>query len=174
MAGANQNKDEQWSKLEGNKIKVNVDGAIFQSNGSYGIGVVARDKNGQLIEAFTALRVGNVQPAIVESFGVKKSLSWIKGKNWSNVVIEADSIVSVQAFFSSVFMPSVFGLLISDCKRLLNCLVDVSVSLVSRSANKTGHCLACGSCYWSNRIFNVSNVPSVIHPSIMVVLAIIS
>ncbi|XP_060959571.1 uncharacterized protein LOC133030706 [Cannabis sativa] len=155
----NHHKEEHWSKPEANKIKVNVDGAIFQSMGSYGVGIVARDSNGQLIEASTILRVGNVQSTTVEAFGIKEALSWIKGKQWSNVVVETDSLVSVHALSSSVFMPSVFGLLISDCKRLLDCLCDVSVTFVSRSANKTAHCLARGSCYWSDCIFNVCKYP---------------
>ncbi|KAM6547829.1 hypothetical protein CsatB_019505 [Cannabis sativa] len=170
----NHHKEEHWSQPEANKIKVNVEGAIFQSTGSYGVGIVARDSNGQLIEASTILRVGNVQSTTVEAFGIKEALSWIKGKQWSNVVVETDSLVSVQALSSSVFMPSVFGLLISDCKRLLDCLCDVSVTFVSRSANKTAHCLARGSCYWSDCIFNVSNIPNVVHSSIMADLAIIS
>ncbi|XP_060962217.1 uncharacterized protein LOC115711062 [Cannabis sativa] len=167
-------KEEHWSKPEANKIKVNVDGAIFQSIGSYGVGIVARNSNGHLIEATTTLRLGNVQSTTIEAFGIKEALSWIKDKDWSNVVVETDSLVSVQALSSLVFMPSVFCLLISDCKRLLNCLCDVSVTFVSRSANKTAHCLARGSCYWSDCIFNVINIPSAVHSSIMADLAIIS
>uniref|UniRef100_A0A803NIV3 RNase H type-1 domain-containing protein n=1 Tax=Cannabis sativa TaxID=3483 RepID=A0A803NIV3_CANSA len=174
VPAATKNKEEHWIKPEINKIKVNVDGAIFHSNGSHGIGAVARDSDGQLIEAFTALKCGVVQPAAVEAFGIKEALSWIKSKGWSNVIVETDSIVSVQALSSSLFMLSIFGLLISDCKSLLNCLVNVCVSFVPRSANRTTHCLARGSCYWSDRIFNVSNVPNAVHSAIMADLAIIS
>uniref|UniRef100_A0A803PG17 RNase H type-1 domain-containing protein n=1 Tax=Cannabis sativa TaxID=3483 RepID=A0A803PG17_CANSA len=94
----NHHKEEHWSKPEANKIKVNVDGAIFQSTGSYGVGIVARDSNGQLIEASTILRVGNVQSTTVEAFGIKEALSWIKGKQWSNVVVEARFLVSSSSF----------------------------------------------------------------------------
>ncbi|KAM6587643.1 hypothetical protein CsatA_010248 [Cannabis sativa] len=174
VPAATKHKEEHWFKPEINKIKVNVDGAIFHSNGFHGIGAVARDSDGQLIEAFTTLKCGVVQPATVEAFGIKEALSWIKSKGWSNVIVETDSIVSVQALSSSLVMPSIFGLLISDCKSLLNCLVNVCVSFVPRSANRTAHCLARGSCYWSDRIFNVSNVPNAIHSAIMADLAIIS
>lgn len=61
-------------------------------------------------------KVGNVEPEISETTGIKEALSWIYRHSWSNVVMETDSVVCVQAINSNMFMPSQFGLLIQDCR----------------------------------------------------------
>ncbi|XP_060973916.1 uncharacterized protein LOC133039117 [Cannabis sativa] len=81
LTGANEGR-EQWSKPVSNKIKVNVDGAIFASEGWYAAGGVARDCHGHLVEAFFISKPGCLEATEVEAFGIKEALSWIKGKNW--------------------------------------------------------------------------------------------
>ncbi|XP_030497977.2 uncharacterized protein LOC115713630 [Cannabis sativa] len=154
---------EHWIAPEMNWVKVNVDGAIFASTQSYGVGGIARGSDGRLIEAFCLHKADCVQPSLVEAIGVKEALSWIKEKGWQRIILEADSLVVVQALESNVEMQSVFGSVIVDCINLLNSLVNVYVRFVKRSANNTAHCLARGACYWSDCIFVSSNVPSAIN-----------
>ena len=64
---------EHWTPPVQNQIKVNVDGAIFASEGRYGFGCVARDSNGQVLSAFHKDFVGCVQPEIAEVIGIKEA-----------------------------------------------------------------------------------------------------
>ncbi|XP_060964977.1 uncharacterized protein LOC133033944 [Cannabis sativa] len=67
------NVTEHWKKPMLNKVKVNVDGAIFQAENKFGFGCIARDHNGQLIEAISGSRVGLVQPLkFLKYLGSKK------------------------------------------------------------------------------------------------------
>uniref|UniRef100_A0A803NJ40 RNase H type-1 domain-containing protein n=1 Tax=Cannabis sativa TaxID=3483 RepID=A0A803NJ40_CANSA len=72
------NGSEQWRKSKVHKVKVNVDGAIFTTKHRFGFGSVARDPDGNLIEAISSSRCGSVQPKIAELIRVKEDLSWIK------------------------------------------------------------------------------------------------
>ena len=139
--------NEHWTPPVQNQIKVNVDGAIFASEGRYGIGCVARDYNGQVLNAFYKDFVGCVQPEITEVIGIKEALSWIASSPWSDVIIESDSLVSVQAILSHCFLPSQFGFIVSDCKSMLAQLSSTSIVCIKRSANKAAHCLARASCF---------------------------
>ncbi|KAM6590183.1 hypothetical protein CsatA_012788 [Cannabis sativa] len=65
---------EHWVKPVMGKIKVNVDGAIFASDGRFGAAGVARDSQGRFIEGFTVLRVGCVDSAVAELVAVCRSL----------------------------------------------------------------------------------------------------
>uniref|UniRef100_A0A803P1U0 Proliferating cell nuclear antigen PCNA N-terminal domain-containing protein n=1 Tax=Cannabis sativa TaxID=3483 RepID=A0A803P1U0_CANSA len=58
---------------------------------------------------------GWAESAFVEALGIKKALSWIDSKGWGSVQLGTDSLVSVQAVFSSLNLPSPFGLVIQDC-----------------------------------------------------------
>ncbi|XP_060966242.1 uncharacterized protein LOC133034831 [Cannabis sativa] len=120
---------------------------INNEQNKFGFGCVARDTNGMLLEAISASRFGVVKPEIAETIGIKETLSWIERKQWSNVVIETDALVVVQAINSSILMPSQFGLLVGDCRALISSLNNVSLKFVKRSANRAAHCLARESCF---------------------------
>ncbi|XP_062099843.1 uncharacterized protein LOC133805695 [Humulus lupulus] len=59
--------NEHWNLPRYEIIKVNVDAAIFAPEGNFGVGCVARDSEGHLIEAFSSLKVGRVKPLEAEA-----------------------------------------------------------------------------------------------------------
>ncbi|XP_060974644.1 uncharacterized protein LOC133039726 [Cannabis sativa] len=151
---------EHWVKPVMGKIKVNVDGAIFASDGRFGAAGVARDYQGRFIEGFTVLRVGRVDSAMAELVGVKEALNWIKRKQWGPVEVETASLVVIQAVQSTVDIPSPFGLQVAACHSLMADLPLVTINFVKRSVNKAVHCLAHSSCLYPDRIFSEDNVPA--------------
>ncbi|XP_060959421.1 uncharacterized protein LOC133030635 [Cannabis sativa] len=69
---------ETWQKPVDMKLKVNVDAATFDSSGTYSFMCVARDANGDLVEAIIVCRAGNMSPKLAEAMGVREALSWVK------------------------------------------------------------------------------------------------
>uniref|UniRef100_A0A803NFE6 Reverse transcriptase domain-containing protein n=1 Tax=Cannabis sativa TaxID=3483 RepID=A0A803NFE6_CANSA len=124
---------EHWVSPIHNSVKINVDAALFESNHSFGFGMVLRDSRGVLVHGRTVLKQGDVNPALAEAMGVREALSWIKTLPLHQCVLETDSLVVVQAIRSSIDMISLFGLVIKDCKELLATLRNVSIYLVKRS-----------------------------------------
>uniref|UniRef100_A0A803NVG0 Reverse transcriptase domain-containing protein n=1 Tax=Cannabis sativa TaxID=3483 RepID=A0A803NVG0_CANSA len=102
---------EHWMKPMTHKFKINVDRAIFEAENCFGIGCVIRDQTARLVEAISVSKHGGVTPEIAEAIGVKEALSWIKKKALSDVEIETDSLVVVQAINGGVTMTSQFGAL---------------------------------------------------------------
>ncbi|KAM6557842.1 hypothetical protein CsatB_004861 [Cannabis sativa] len=78
----------RWCKPNVNTVKVNVDGAIFETQQKFRFGCIARDNHGKLMEARSESRWGCVLPEIAEVIGIKEALSWIKTKGWDKVVVE--------------------------------------------------------------------------------------
>ena len=95
-----------------------------------------------------------------EALGVREALSWIKRRQWSNVVVETDSLLVVQALRANMGMTSYFGNIIDDCKLLLRDLVSVSVYFVKRSANEAANALARSSSVLAERTLVRENFPS--------------
>ncbi|KAM6591280.1 hypothetical protein CsatA_013885 [Cannabis sativa] len=126
---------ERWTKPEANKIKINVDAALFPHDNSYGFRIVARDSSSNLIEAKTWYYGGVYDAEVVETMGVKEALSWIKSKNWSDVKTETNSMLTVQGICSNHSLNSIFGLIIHDCQILLSSLNNVRICFIRRSAN---------------------------------------
>ncbi|KAM6561714.1 hypothetical protein CsatA_030953 [Cannabis sativa] len=142
---------DTWQKPAATSIKINVDAAIFDSNGTYSFVCVARDASGQLVEAITCCRAGVVQPEMAEAMGVREALSWIKKKAWHGVVVESDCLSVIQAIRSNLPLLSYFGSVISDCKLLLEQIGDVSIYFIKRSANSVAHSFARASYFVADR-----------------------
>uniref|UniRef100_A0A803Q078 F-box domain-containing protein n=1 Tax=Cannabis sativa TaxID=3483 RepID=A0A803Q078_CANSA len=66
---------EQWVKPSIGMVKINVDGALFVAERAYGAGIVARNTDGHLVEAFAFYRHGEVQPFVAEVMRLKEALS---------------------------------------------------------------------------------------------------
>ncbi|XP_030502854.2 uncharacterized protein LOC115718027 [Cannabis sativa] len=148
---------ERWIKPETNTIKLNVDAAIFEKEEQYGFGIVARDHFGNCLEARAGCFGGVYSAAVIEALGIKEALSWIKTKNWDHVVVETDSLVTVQAIRSSQIMGSTFGLVIQDCRSALLSLPNVNLYFVKRSANRAAHYVARQSRFYAGG--SISNFP---------------
>ncbi|XP_060974183.1 uncharacterized protein LOC133039333 [Cannabis sativa] len=157
--GSSDDGAELWTKPETNTIKVNVDAAIFASENQYGYGMVARNDSGSLIDATAHCSNGDFTPEVVEIMGIKEALSWIKRKGWKHVVLESDSLVSIQAIRSSLPLCSIFGNLAQDCRSLLLSMPLIKICFVKQSANRLAHVVARMSRYLSGCNISVSNAP---------------
>ena len=79
-----------------------MDAATFKEFNASGIRMVARDDKGDLIQAKTICLYGMVSPVMAEFMAIKEALSWIEDTGWMNVIVESDSLVSVQVIRSKV------------------------------------------------------------------------
>ena len=59
-----------------NTIKVSVDAAMFSENDAYGIGLVARNSDGEVVHAQTWRYWGRTTPEFAEGLAIKEALSW--------------------------------------------------------------------------------------------------
>lgn len=80
-----------WVKPQGDTIKVSVDAAYFTEFSAFGIGVVARNSGGELVQAISRIFQGNAAPELAEVVAIREALSWLKDKAWTRVVLESDS-----------------------------------------------------------------------------------
>ncbi|KAM6557685.1 hypothetical protein CsatB_004704 [Cannabis sativa] len=152
---------DNWTKPVEGTIKINVDGATFEANNSYGTGFIVRDTNGAVMFATSLHSMGLSNAPFAEMISIKEALSWIKASDLTErISIETDCLTAVQALNCQLDMPSLFGAIVQECRSFLSLLSNVSICHVKRSANKAAHCLARGSCYWSGRHFNESTLPS--------------
>ena len=137
-----------------------MDAALFHNEHRYGYGVVARDHNGNFIEAKAAGFAGSITTEMAEVLGFKEALSWVKAKQWRKVILETDCIRVIQAMRSLTVLASTFRLIIEYCKKLVHEIANAEYYFVKRSANRVAHCLARQSCFMSDCIFTIRNAPS--------------
>lgn len=145
-----------------------MDGTIFKESNASGIGMVARDDKGDLIQAKIVCLHSVVSPVLAEIMAIKKALSWIADTSWRNVTVESDSLISVQAIRSKVSMLSPFGRVVMDCRNLIQRLFTISLCFIKRSANMSAHELARVSYSFSDWVFDRSSVPVGVNVSLKI------
>lgn len=120
----------RWVKPERETVTINTDTTLFDAEAKVGVGCVARDDQGKLLEAQVLLKSGHFRPEVAEAMGVKEALSWAKGKGWSNIRMETDCLLVAQASCSPLEMCSPFGVLIKECKSISKEFSDCEIYFV--------------------------------------------
>ncbi|KAL8106853.1 hypothetical protein AgCh_023591 [Apium graveolens] len=148
-----------WVNPQQNSVKVSVDTTVFEDIDAAGLGLVARDDKGVLLQAKTILWPSPVAPVLAEAMAVKEALSWIDGMQWPNVTLVSDCLVVIQVIRSKTPMRSQFGSIIEDCRSYLRRLNKISLYHVKRSANMVAHTLARESYNYPGRSFDRNSIP---------------
>lgn len=148
-----------WVKPQTESVKVTTDAAIFRDRGEYGYAMIARDANGELIEAKTCLHSGQIEPEVAEAMAVKEALSWMKHKKWQQGSIETDCMTVVQGVRSNVQMRSQFGIIVEDCRQQFKHQNKIGLYFIRRSANIVAHSFARAAYKYPDRVFDRRSVP---------------
>lgn len=130
-----------WQKLVFGSFKCNVEVAML-NNGSYGLGIIVRDANGLCCAGKLMVIPGMADPQLGEALSFREALSWAKNFNFFSFCIEIDCQVIIMDIHSSASLSSYFGLVINDCKALLQELPLVSFHFVKKPTNQVVHTIA--------------------------------
>ena len=133
---------QQWCPPELEHVKLNFDAVVFNSINMAGIGVIARNWNGAVIEAMSMPIPLSQTVNEMEALVCRKAVQFAKDLGLQKVVIEGDSLVVINALSQGPDCLSSFGNVIDDIlvladdfqfcvfnhvKRLCNVVADVSV-----------------------------------------------
>lgn len=132
----------KWMKPTQGTVKCNVDASVLKEPSRMGFGGLIRGATGNFIAAIQGSYSGNFSPLIAEAVGIREVLSWIKSGDFGPIIVESDLKLLVDALKSNVEDESSVGIIVDDCKALLQAITDCSVCFVFRSANNAAHSLA--------------------------------
>ncbi|XP_074326830.1 uncharacterized protein LOC141664772 [Apium graveolens] len=132
----------KWTRPEQGKLKVNVDASIEQGSSCYSIGMILGDHTGGFLEGKTMKfsRMATVMEA--EASAIEEALEWIVSKGVTEVLVESDSQLAVQAINGNASFQLEVGHNIDSCKSILAVRKDICVRHVRRLANRAAHCMA--------------------------------
>ncbi|KAJ9186909.1 hypothetical protein P3X46_002427 [Hevea brasiliensis] len=122
-------------------IKINFDAATNKHQQYGSIAAFARDHHSLLCGWLCRRIVGISDPLVLESLAYREALLLAKAKGFSNVVIEGDSQVPIQAIEGSTIAVEIQGIL-HDIHHLSRMFLHIDFSLVRRECNQAAHSLA--------------------------------
>jgi ribonuclease HI len=134
--------DEAWKKPPMGVIKVNWDASIDKEGKRMGMGVVARDHEGEVVATLCAQIRYITDPTSAEALAAWKGVELINRMEWNRAILEGDAQEVVKAFnYDGMWMGS-YGAVIQEAKEALNNLQEWQVQFVKRTANSVAHRLA--------------------------------
>lgn len=102
-------------------------------------GAIIRSAEGDFIATKNDILPGSFEAHEAEAIGVRESLSWLKKFAFHSVILEIDNLQVFNALHDKDVYPNGFGIIIADCRALIQSLREVTFYFVRRSANSTAH-----------------------------------
>ncbi|KAJ8753529.1 hypothetical protein K2173_022770 [Erythroxylum novogranatense] len=139
-----------WQPPEVGWMKVNVDATTGSNSNFVTATVVVRFSNSRFIATKSWMFPGKLSAKSAETIAIREVLSWVKLQNWDRTIIESDVKIVVQAINNDSYEDSSsFGLLVFDCKFLLNEIRIAKCIFGFRSGNSATNVLTTGSLFTS-------------------------
>ncbi|XP_038704726.1 uncharacterized protein LOC120000672 [Tripterygium wilfordii] len=132
----------KWAPPSSGTIKLSVDRAVFNEAHAIGVGAVIRDHNGQVCAALSECMAGAFGPQVVKAYALMKGTQLAIHMGVSNLIIESDSHVLVNAIRSEAYELAPFGHILDDIRSLISCIGSVSLRYTRRLCNRVAHKLA--------------------------------
>ena len=132
----------RWSPPQIGFVKINFDGAVFDSSHSSGVGAVIWNHNGAVM-ASCAVKLNRVYRAEeIEALATLKALQFASEQGVQKAILEGDLLGLIKALESEDHNLSPWGLLVEDVKLVANSFVSLLYSHIKRNGNSVAHNLA--------------------------------
>ncbi|XP_065636569.1 uncharacterized protein LOC136070491 [Quercus suber] len=132
----------KWTPLCEGWYKVNVDGAVFKEASSYGVGVVIRNAQGQIMGAMSKklnLPLGAME---VEAKAFEEGLLLAGDLGLKNVILEGDAQVVTNALLGKCLPPTSIQMIVLGSKLWKQKVQEWKINHVRRTGNTATHLMA--------------------------------
>ncbi|CAL1399266.1 unnamed protein product [Linum trigynum] len=155
--------EQRWKHPTAGSVKLNVDAACFDGQGTRW-GVVARDQNGQFL--FGAVKRSQTQwnPEEAEVLAVDFGLEMARRIGMGEVEMESDCQGIIQQLRREERRETEVGLMCEEIRIKALALVRVCWSWVGRNKNKSAHKMAHLECNWDSEEVWDNNPPQILVP----------
>ena len=108
-----------WSKPPLNVIKINFDGSVNEEGRKGGIGVIARDENGEVMGALQTSVEGITDPSSIEAHAACQAIQFAYNMGFMNIILEGDALEIINQINHPASSLSSIGNILEDVKKLM-------------------------------------------------------
>ncbi|GLU17060.1 hypothetical protein SLE2022_334570 [Rubroshorea leprosula] len=130
-----------WDPPPPEWIKLNTNGSVIGNPGLGGCGGVFRDSQGQWVLGFTR-NIGFTTALATELWAIRDGLQLAFNLHFNHIIIETDYYVAFQLIFTAPNPHHPHGILILDCRALLNKIPHARLRHVFRESNMVANTMA--------------------------------
>lgn len=133
---------KRWSAPAEGQVKLNVDASIFEGVNSFSVGMVLRDYHGGFLGGKVMRFPGLVTVFEAEAMGVKEALARLAEKSYTQVIIETDSLMMVQALHKNIENYLEVSNILEACRLSIADMGNVKIIHVKKLGNRAAHSMA--------------------------------
>ncbi|MCI25241.1 cytochrome P450, partial [Trifolium medium] len=133
--------NKSWRPPPRGSLKINVD-AHLSSDDHWFSGLILRREDGSAVGAATRSHEGTDDAILGESLGLNDVLDWLERDNISEVVIEMDNQIVVNAVKRKASIRKDWGAVVNRCVSFLIANPNSTIAWINRKSNRVAHELA--------------------------------
>ncbi|KAG8363639.1 hypothetical protein BUALT_Bualt19G0043400 [Buddleja alternifolia] len=134
--------DSRWVPPDGEVIKVNFDGAVFDVLRATGSGCIARDSHGECLAWKRKRRSFGSVPEVAEALAAFDAMQLAREHRWRHIQVEGDCLSLINRLRERRRDLSSLDPLVKDILDLIPFFDSIVFSFVRRLGNKPAHLLA--------------------------------
>nr|XP_023879227.1 uncharacterized protein LOC111991659 [Quercus suber] len=136
----------KWEPPPSDWVKINFDGAVFQSKGEAGLGAIIRNDHGLVMAALTQVIPLPTSVETVEVLAARRALYFAQELGFDHIILEGDSDIAIRAMKEDSFSAASFGHILADIKVLSSNFRHLVFNHTRKRGNKVAHSLARAAC----------------------------
>lgn len=131
-----------WSPPKPPWFKVNVNGVVFSSLKSVGVGIVVRDLWGNVVAAMSKMVNAPLGPLEMEAKTMEEEILFARDTSFPEVLFESDSLSVIQSLNGIIVPPTSIANIITGSLQALSSFRQLQFVYVPCSGNKAAYGLA--------------------------------
>ncbi|XP_057432151.1 uncharacterized protein LOC130724903 [Lotus japonicus] len=155
----------RWRRPGPGIIKCNFD-AFFLVDGPAGMGMVARNSEGEVMAAACSYPLSIISPLLAEAVSMRWSMQLTIDLGFRRILLETDCLQLFKAWKAKEAGRSYLSSIISDCRFLVSAFDYVNLSFVRRTGNTVADFLARNAATYAGFVW-VEEVPDAALPFII-------
>ncbi|KAL0375713.1 UNVERIFIED_CONTAM: hypothetical protein Scaly_0688900 [Sesamum calycinum] len=137
-----QRTEQMWLPPPCEFVKINFDGATFNFQTAMGVGIVARNSEGECLAWRTRCVNHTDDAALAEALAAHEAMRLAIQEGWQSVILEGDCKNIISRLNSNDPDDSVIGPIIDDTRYLKEAIERCRVDFIPRECNSLAHSLA--------------------------------
>ena len=142
IVGQSHASPNHWQPPPPNSVKVNFDGSVFGDSHEAGVGVVIRNKRGEVMASLSEKIVMPASVEVLEMLAARRAAIFVSELGFKNAWFEGDAEGVVRSLRDGDSSNAFVGHLVKDFISIGGLFQTYSISHIRRQGNSVAHALA--------------------------------
>ncbi|XP_027155242.1 uncharacterized protein LOC113755435 [Coffea eugenioides] len=134
--------NHQWRPPDAGVVKINTDAAIPTKSAGAGLGMIARDSYGNIVQARGIRKYSRSGAELEKADALRQGLLMAREIGWRRIEMQTDCKAAIETIYKTGLVETPIGTIMEDIRLLSDMFQDCTFSFVYRDGNRCAHKMA--------------------------------